>query len=104
MATIANLPNGKFKAIIRKDGRILKTKTFQKKSNARTWAKRIEADQEALYALGLTGTKITLKKLAREYRDGNSLLELLVKQIGPAKIITDITVDVMRDTLNWFMV
>lgn len=66
MATIAKLPNKKFKAIIKKDGKILKTKTFTKKSLARVWAKRMEADQEALYALGLSGTKITLKELAKE--------------------------------------
>jgi hypothetical protein len=65
MATIARLPNGKFKAIVKADGKILKTKTFLKKSYARQWAKRIESDQEALYALGLPGTRITVKELAR---------------------------------------
>jgi len=48
MATIAKLPSGKYKAIIKSNGRILKTKNFIKKSAARSWAKRIEADHEAL--------------------------------------------------------
>ena len=55
MATIAKLPNGKFKAILKKNGKILKTKTFLKRVHARQWAKRIEADQEELFALGVPG-------------------------------------------------
>ena len=47
MATVTKTAAGTFKAIIRKNGRILKTKTFKKKSLARTWVNRIEG-----YALG----------------------------------------------------
>ncbi len=48
MPTIAKQPNGKFKAIIKAKGRILKIKTFIRKTDARAWAKRIEADHEAI--------------------------------------------------------
>ena len=102
MATIAHLKNGKYKAIVKKNGKILKTKTFSKKSLARTWAKRIETDQELLTALGVSGSKLTVKELAKEYRDGNTRLEWLVNQIGPTKPIYEITVEDVRSCLDKF--
>jgi hypothetical protein len=52
MATILSTQNGKFKAIIRNaKGRYLRSKTFTRKTDARTWARRMEADQEAMEAV-----------------------------------------------------
>ena len=50
MASIVKTPSGKFKAIIRKNGRLLKTKTFSRKTDAKAWAARIEGDRQMLAA------------------------------------------------------
>ena len=47
MATVTRLKNGKYKAIIRKNG-LIKTKTFLRKSAARSWAKQIEVEIELI--------------------------------------------------------
>jgi hypothetical protein len=45
MTTILSSQNGKFKAVIRNaKGRYLRSKTFTRKTDAPTWARRIEAD------------------------------------------------------------
>ena len=38
MATITKLPNGRFKAIIRAGQRVLKTHTFNRRTDAKQWA------------------------------------------------------------------
>ena len=54
MATIARLKQGgkvvSYKAIIKHNGKILKTKRFKLKGAAQTWAKRVEADLEMMEA------------------------------------------------------
>ena len=70
MATISSTPNGKFKAILRSPkGRYLQSKTFARKPDARTWAKRMEGDQEAMEALGESCARITFTTLTRRYMD-----------------------------------
>ncbi len=70
MATILSTPNGKFKAILRSPkGRYLQSKTFTRKTDARTWARRMEADQEAMEALGESGARVAFSTLARRYMD-----------------------------------
>lgn len=72
MPTITKLdkPCGiRFKAIIRQRGRILKTKTFTRKADARIWAKRIEADIEMMEALGSPGASLILSELIDKYMD-----------------------------------
>ena len=70
--TIAKIPNRsgfKYKAHVKKNGKNLKIKTFTRKTDARTWAKRIEADFELMEALGCKGSSLTLSQLADEYLD-----------------------------------
>ena len=67
MATISKTPAGTFKAIIRKHGRVIKTKTFKLKKHARQWAQRIEGDKDAMNAFGLPGASMTLSQLIDEY-------------------------------------
>ncbi len=69
MATITKTKSGSFKAIIRKNGRTIKTKTFKYKKAARAWANRIEGDREAMAAYGLAGASIRYADLADEYMD-----------------------------------
>ncbi|MDP2098402.1 MAG: site-specific integrase [Methylobacter sp.] len=57
-----------YKAIIKdRLGKAITSKTFTRKGDAVIWAKRIEADQEAIDALGSRGGKITFKELVDEY-------------------------------------
>jgi len=67
MASIVKTPSGKFKAIIRKNGRLLKTKTFSRKTDAKAWAVRIEGDREMLAAYGIGGASMPFRELANEY-------------------------------------
>ena len=70
MATIAKVKTTsgfKYKAIIKKNGKPLKSKTFTRKGDARTWAARIEADCELMAALGCSGAGLTLLELSTEY-------------------------------------
>jgi hypothetical protein len=59
----------KYKALVRKNGKNLKIKTFARKTDARTWARRIEADHELMEALRCSGASLTLNELADEYVD-----------------------------------
>jgi integrase len=70
MATILSTKNGKFKAILRNPkGRYLRSKTFTRKTDARIWARRMEADQEAMDALGESGARLAFSTLTRRYMD-----------------------------------
>jgi len=70
MATILTTPNGKFKAILRSPkGRYLQSKTFKRKTDARIWVRRMEADQEAMEALGESGARVAFTTLTRRYID-----------------------------------
>lgn len=70
MPTIAKIPRAKgvvWKAIIKRRGQILKTRTFKTKTAARDWARRIESDAELADALDDPGRRITLQELADQY-------------------------------------
>jgi len=112
MPTIAKVPTKsgvRWKAIIKRQGRILTTKTFRTKTNAREWAKRIESDLELVRALGLPGAALTLEQLATEYlmhwkgKDTavNTRAQWWVTQIGTHKL-TDINVTLIRNKLDHY--
>lgn len=71
MATIARIKQGgkivAYKAIIKRNGKILKTKRFKRKGVARIWTERIEADVEMMEALDSPGANITCYELCQEY-------------------------------------
>lgn len=70
MATIAKIKRANgyvYKAIIRKGGRILKTKTFARKTDAKIWAQGIEADRQRMEALQTEGARMTLNDVAEPY-------------------------------------
>jgi integrase len=70
MATILSTKNGKFKAVIRNaKSRYLRSKTFTRKTDARTSARRMEADQETMEALGESGARLPFSTLTRRYMD-----------------------------------
>ena len=70
MATIAKVPRKKgvvWKVVLKRRGKVLKTKTFKSKTAARAWARRIEADAEWAEALADPGRRITFNELAELY-------------------------------------
>jgi len=94
MASIVKTPSGKFKAIIRKNGRLLKTKTFSRKTDAKAWAARIEGDRQMLAAYGIGGASMPFRELADEYDaqwDGGSRIRselyYLREKLGHYKLI-----------------
>ena len=95
MATIIKTTAGTFKAIIRRNGRLVKTQTFKRKQDARTWAQRIEGNKRALAAYGLSGATITFNELAEEYltnwtgRDSiNGRVKFWQEHLGAMKLIS----------------
>ncbi len=69
MATITKTKAGTFKAVIRKNQKVIKTKTFKLKKNAREWANKIEGDSDLIALYGSDGAMTTFSALADEYED-----------------------------------
>jgi hypothetical protein len=85
MATFLTTPNGRFKAIIRNvKGRYLRSKTFTRKTDARTWARRMEADQEAMEALGESGARLPFWRPV-ERASGTAYLRSFCVQVKAGK-------------------
>jgi integrase len=110
MATIRKIQRQSgfvFKAIIRKKGIALKSKTFTLKRDAVIWAKRIEADHEMMEALGQRGAAMRLDALIDEYIEqwqGKCITQLSraaywKEQLGKYKLV-DITADMIRQQLK----
>lgn len=99
-----------FSAIIKNQrGEHLKSKTFQRKGDAETWAKRIEADTEKKEALGLTGAGMTFADILDEYlmqwkgKDPSHGIRLAHwrRELGTYKI-ADISTALIRQKLKEF--
>ena len=70
MATIVKLEgkNGiRYKAIIRPQNKVIKTKTFSRKTDAREWARKIEANLDKVNVHDSLGAAITFNELSNEY-------------------------------------
>ena len=77
MATILTLTSprtGKksYKAVLKRNGHILKTRTFKTKTLARAWIQRVEGDRDLLDAFGSDGASMTLDTLIDQYREARS--------------------------------
>jgi integrase len=75
VATIARVPKAsgvRYKAIIKRPGLPLVTKTFHTKSDAKIWARRMESDLERSRALGDPGLSVTLSEAAQRYLENYS--------------------------------
>lgn len=99
-----------FNAIIKdRLGKAITSKTFTRKTDAMIWAKRIEADREAISALGHKGAKMTFKDLVDEYTQqwqGKDPFwinrkSFWVNRIGHYRL-KDIDTDLMREQLKDF--
>jgi len=97
----------KYKAHVKKNGKNLKIKTFTRRTDAKAWAKRIDADVELMESLGLKGAGLTLSQLVDEYvakwtgKDLNQLSKAnwWVNRLGHYKLV-DITTLLVREQLN----
>ena len=71
MATITeiHLKSGlvRYKATIKRDGKILQTKCWPTRKAAQTWARRVENDHSMMEALDSGMATMTFAELAREY-------------------------------------
>ncbi len=112
MATIAKIPRANgvvYKAIIRKDGRVLKTKTFNRKTDAKLWAQGIESDNQHMEALRTEGARMILDNLAEHYvadwsgKDPyiGGRVAFWTKYLGTKKLV-DITAQDIRGLLKDF--
>jgi integrase len=112
MATIRKIQRQSgfvYKAIIKKNGIDLKSKTFTRKGDAVAWAKRIEADQELMEVLGSRGAGMRFSELVDEYmlqwagKDINQIIraKYWLDQFGNYKII-DLTTDLVRQGIKAF--
>ena len=111
MATIAKIKTAsgfKYKAIIKKAGKPIKSKTFTRKGDARTWASRIEADIEMMDALGYAGAGLTLLELSPEYlaqwhnKDKSNQIQRVnywVDSLGKHKLV-DLTARIIKAQLK----
>lgn len=110
MATIAKTKSGKYKAVIRDPkGRHLKSKTFTRKTDARIWARRIEADREKMAALDSAGATITVRKLAEERlaewrgkdKSYPAQLAFWVAEIGDMRLV-DVSANIIQEKLDQY--
>ncbi|MDP3332709.1 MAG: site-specific integrase [Methylococcaceae bacterium] len=113
MATIRKIQRQSgvvYKAIIKKSGVELKSKTFKLKRDATTWAKRIEADEEMMESLGTRGAGMRFSELVDEYIgqwQGKDEKNQFIRAgywsavFGNYKLV-DITTDLIRQQLKEF--
>ena len=67
--TKAKLKSGelRYRAVITESGRNIKSKTFRRRADAKTWAIRFILEQEKLEATGEKLCNVTFSKLCHEY-------------------------------------
>ncbi len=104
-----DLKNGetRYRTIITKSGKGIKTKTFRRKSDARTWGTRSVLDAQENIAKGITPCTIKFNRLADEFmhwwtgkdHDRARLVLWWDHRLGK-HLLTDITPELIRDTLK----
>jgi integrase len=115
MATIRKIQRQSgvvYKAIIKKSGVELKSKTFTLKRDAVAWSKRIEADEEMMESLGTRGAGMRFSELVNEYigqwqgkDEKNQFIRAAywADVFGNYKLV-DINTDLIRQQLKEFAV
>ncbi|MDD5463390.1 MAG: hypothetical protein PHG00_17545 [Methylococcales bacterium] len=104
-----NLKNGetRYRTILTKSGKGVKTKTFRRKQDARTWGNRAVLDSQEYEAKGIKPCTIKFSRLADEYMqwwtgkddDRVRLVLWLENRLGKT-LLSDITPEIIRDTLK----
>ncbi|MGY6278281.1 hypothetical protein [Methylomonas sp. MgM2] len=96
-----------FKAIIKKNGIQVKSKTFSKRLDAVAWGRRIEADRDLMEAFGSPGATMRFDQLIDEYmaqwagKDPNQVIRAnyWLAAFGTCKLV-DITSGMIRAQLK----
>lgn len=107
MAAIKKTPYGTWRVVIKDGDRVVTTKTFKRKADARAWARRIEGDRDTAEALACPAAGLRFKDLAEEYRrqwrgKDHSALNRVAwweERLGTRRVI-DITARDIRDHLT----
>jgi integrase len=104
-----DLKNGetRYRTILTKSGKGIKTKTFRRKTDARTWGNRAVLDAQENLAKGITPCTIKFTRLADEYmqwwtgkdHDRVRLVLWWEHRLGKS-LLSDITPELIRDTLK----
>jgi len=104
-----DLKNGevRYRTILTKSGKGIKTKTFRRKQDARTWGNRAVLDSQEYEAKGIKPCTIKFSRLADEYihwwtgkdHDRVRLVLFWEKRLGQT-LLSDITPELIRDILK----
>jgi integrase len=104
-----NLKNGeaRYRTILTQSGKGIKTKTFRRKQDARTWGNRAVLDSQEYAAKGIKPCTIPFSRLADEYmrwwtgkdHDRVRLVLWWEQRLGKT-LLTDITPELIRDALK----
>jgi integrase len=104
-----DLKNGetRYRTILTKSGKGIKTKTFRRKQDARTWGNRAVLEYQEYEAKGIKPCKVTFSRLADEYmrwwsgkdHDRARLVLWWEKQLGKT-LLSDITPELIRELLK----
>jgi len=97
----------RYRTILTKSGKGVKTKTFRRKQDARTWGNRAVLDSQEYEAKGIKPCTIPIHRLANEYiqwwsgkdHDRVRLVLFWEKVLGPT-LLSDITPELIRDALK----
>ncbi|HBA66976.1 MAG TPA: site-specific integrase [Methylococcaceae bacterium] len=103
------LKNGdtRYRAIITKSGKDIKSKTFRRKADAKTWGTRTILDHQENEAKGITPCAVTFSRLADEYMQwwtgkdhDRARLVLWWEQCLGKILLSDITPELIRGALK----
>jgi hypothetical protein len=104
-----DLKNGetRYRTILTKSGKGIKTKTFRRKQDARTWGNRSVLDSQEYEAKGIKPCVIKFSRLANEYiqwwtgkdHDRVRLVLWWEQRLGNT-LLSDITPELIRDALK----
>jgi len=104
-----DLKNGevRYRTILTKYGKGIKTKTFRRKQDARTWGNRSVLDSQEYEAKGIKPCTIQFSRLANEYiqwwagkdHDRVRLVLWWQQRLGNT-LLSDITPELIRDALK----
>lgn len=97
----------RYRTIITKSGKGIKSKTFRRKADAKTWGSRTVLEHQENEAKGVTPCTVTFSRLADEYmhwwsgkdHDRVRLVLWWEKQFGET-LLSDITPDLIREKLK----
>lgn len=104
-----DLKNGetRYRTILTKSGKGIKTKTFRRKQDARTWGIRSVLDAQEYEAKGIKPCTVTFSRLADEYMkwwsgkdsDRVRMVSSWEQRLGKT-LLSDITPELIRETLK----